>query len=75
MFTDFTFTPELRLVDGRVIRNVEDAVAFVREHEPRPGIDNRDEVLHGLERAQTREQAHAAAHQFLLWLEELEIVE
>ena len=43
--------------------------------EPRPGIDRRDEVLHGLERAQTREQAHAAAHQFLRWLEELEIVE
>jgi hypothetical protein len=75
MVRDFYFTPELRLIDGRIIRDLSDAIAFVREHESRPGIDQRDEVLHALERAQTREEAHAAAHQFVRWLEELEIVE
>jgi hypothetical protein len=75
MAIDFNFTPELRLTDGRIIRNIADAIGFAREHESRPGIDQRDEVLHALERAQTREEAHAAAHQFLRWLEELEIVD
>jgi hypothetical protein len=41
----------------------------------RPGVDQRDEVLHAIERAQTKEQAHAAAHSFLRWLEELEVLE
>ena len=35
----------------------------------------RDEVLHALERAQNQEEAHAAAHLFLRWLEELEMIE
>ena len=74
MAVEFNFTPELRLADGRIIRNIEDALAFAREHEPRPGVDMRDEILHALERARTREQAHAAAHLFLRWLEELELV-
>ena len=72
---EFHFTPELHLVDGRIIRNLEDAAGYAREHELRPGVDQRDEVLHALERAQTKEQAHAAAHKFLRWLEELEVVE
>ena len=75
MVDNFNFTPELRLIDGRIIRDLADAIAYVREHESRPGIDQRDEVLHALERAQTREEAHAAALQFVRWLEELEIVE
>jgi hypothetical protein len=74
MTVEFNFTPELHLKDARIIRNIEDAAAFAREHEPRPGVDIRDEVLHALERAQSREQAHAAAHLFLRWLEELELV-
>jgi len=75
MTVEFSFTPELRLKDGRIIRNLGDATAFAREQEARPGVDNRDEVLHGLERAKNREEAHAAAHRFLRWLEELEFVE
>ena len=71
---NFNFTPELRLVDGRVIRNLEDAASFCREQEARPGVDQRDEVLHAIERAKTAKQGHAAAHLFLRWLEELEIV-
>lgn len=73
--SNFRFSPELRLVDGRIIRNLEDAARFAREQETRPGVDQRDEVLHAIERAQTQEEAHAAAHLFLRWLEELEIVE
>ena len=38
------------------------------------GVDQRDEILHGMERATTREEAHAAAHRFLRWLEKLELV-
>jgi len=72
---EFYFTPELHLADGRIIRNLDDAAAYAREHELRPGVDRRDEVLHTIERARTREQAHAAAHLFLRWLEELEVVE
>jgi hypothetical protein len=75
MVIEFNFTPELRLTDGRIIRNIEDATAFVREHQARPGVDIRDEVLHALERAENREQAHAAAHLFLRWLEELHLVD
>ncbi len=74
MTIEFNFTPELHLRDGRVIRHLDDAIGFAREQELRPGIDQRDEILHAMERATTREQAHAAAHQFLRWLEELEVV-
>jgi hypothetical protein len=75
MPTEFYFTPELHLKDGRVIRDIEDALAFAREQEPRPGVDQRDEVLHKMERANSKEETHAAAHLFLRWLEELEILE
>jgi hypothetical protein len=74
MIPEFFFTPELHLRDGRIIRDLEDAAGFAREQEARPGVDQRDEVLHTIERAQTREQAHAAAHMFVRWLEELDVV-
>jgi hypothetical protein len=74
MAIEFHFTPELHLRDGRIIRNLDDAVGFAREQEVRPGVDERDEVLHAMERATTHEEAHAAAHQFLRWLEALEVV-
>ena len=50
-------------------------LGFAREQEPRLGVDQRDEVLHTMERAKTNEETHAAAHLFLRWLEELEILE
>jgi hypothetical protein len=75
MSIEFNFTPELHLVDGRIIRNMEDAISFAREQEARPGVDRRDEVLHALERARSGEEAYAAANLFLCWLEELEIVD
>jgi len=75
MAAEFYFTPELRLKDGRLIRDIEDALSFAREQEARPGVDQRDEVLHKMERAESKEEAHAAAHSFLRWLEELNILE
>ena len=71
---EFDFTPELHLVDGRIVRNIDDALLFAREHEVRPGVDRRDEVIHRLERANTREEAYAAASHFVSWLEELGIL-
>ena len=70
----FNFTPELHLIDGRIVRNIDDAILFLREHEVRPGVDRRDEVMHMLERAETREEVHAAALHFIAWLEELGIL-
>ena len=83
MAVEFYFTPELHLKDGRirdlrdgrVIRDLEDAISFAREQEARPGVDQRDEVLHRIERAESDEEAHAAAHSFVRWLEELDILE
>jgi hypothetical protein len=71
---EFYFTPELHLKDGRIIRDLEDAASFAREHELRPGMDQRDEVLHKLERADSQETAHAAAHFFVRWAEELDLL-
>ena len=75
MATEFYFTPELHLTDGRIIRNIDDAMSFAREQEARPGVDQRDEILHKMERAESEEETHAAAHAFLRWLEELGILE
>jgi hypothetical protein len=75
MAAAFYFTPELHLKDGRIIRHIDDALSFAREQEARPGVDQRDEVLHKIERAQSQEEAHAAAHSFLRWLEELDVLE
>ena len=46
MATQFYFTPELHLKDGRIIRDLDDAASFAREQEVRPGVDQRDEILH-----------------------------
>src|SRR5215469_17608705 len=46
---EFYFTPELHLKDGRIIRDLDDATSFAREQEARPGVDQRDEVLHRIE--------------------------
>ncbi len=63
--------PPIRLRDGRIIDSVGDAIALLREHESRPGVDDRDEVLHRLERAQTEEEVHAAIGGFVVWASEL----
>ena len=43
MAAAFYFTPELHLKDGRIIRDIGDALNFAREQEARPGVDQRDE--------------------------------
>src|SRR3981189_3103875 len=75
MATEVYFTPELHLKDGRIIRDLDDAASFAREQEVRPGDDQRDEVLHRIERAKRKEEAHAAAHSFVRWLEQLDVLE
>ena len=75
MTFDLLFNPELRLVDGTVIRDREDAVRFARAQELRPGIDERDEVLHRLERASRPEEFEGAAQHFRRWLAGLELID
>jgi len=72
--SSFLIRSELRLRDGRVITSIVEAIAYVREHELRPGIDARDEVLHRLERARSESELEAAAEAFLDWLEELDLI-
>ena len=74
MSPDLVFDPELRLRDGTVIRTREDAIAFARAQEVRPGVDERDEVLHRLERASRPEEAEAAGRHFRRWLAQLEML-
>jgi hypothetical protein len=66
--------PELTMRDGRIIRSLGDAVALLREHEARPGVDVRDEVLHRLERARTEQERKEAADAFVAWAEELDLL-
>jgi hypothetical protein len=61
---EFYFTPELHLKDGRIIRDLDDAASFAREQEVRPGVDQRDEVLHKVERAKSKEEAHVQHTRF-----------
>jgi hypothetical protein len=71
---DLLIEPELALRDGRTIRSIADALALLREHEGRPGIDNRDEVLHGFERAQSDSELQRAAEAFLAWTKKLDLL-
>ncbi len=66
--------PNIPLRDGRIIRSIGDAIALVREHEARPGIDDRDEVLHHLERANTDGERRLAAAEFVAWAKELDLL-
>jgi hypothetical protein len=70
---EIIFNPEIQLINGTIIRNGEDATIFLRAHEARPGVDERDEILHLLERAQTPEQIASAGDRFREWLRELEV--
>ena len=70
----FLIEPELRLRGGRTIRSLRDAITLLREHESRPGVDDRDEVLHKLERATTDQERQDAVRAFLEWLKELDML-
>src|ERR1700724_2195283 len=54
------FQRALHIRDGRTIRSVADAIALLREHEARPGVDARDVVLHRLERAHNEQEIQQA---------------
>jgi hypothetical protein len=60
--------------DGRILRTLADAIALLREHEARPGVDVRDEVLHRLERARTDEEQQQATSAFITWVKELDLL-
>jgi len=75
MVADFAFSPELRLMNGSIIRNRDDAVGFLRAQEARPGVDERDEILHLIERAEDENAARQAALRFRHWLRELEVLD
>jgi hypothetical protein len=66
--------PELYMRDGRIIHSFADAIALLREHEARPGVDVRDEVLHRLERAHSEKERQEAADAFVAWAEELDLL-
>ena len=66
--SQFLLDPAIRLNNGRTIRTLAEAIALVREHEARPGVDDRDEVLHQLERAKTEEERAKAVRRFRAWL-------
>ena len=53
----------------RTRRALLESTSFAQE------IDQRDEVLHKLERADSQETAHAAAHFFVRWAEELDLLD
>jgi hypothetical protein len=75
MSTEFAFAPEIRLMDGSVIRNREDALFFLRAQEARPGVDDRDELLHAIERADEPSAIAHAGRRFRDWLRQLEILD
>ena len=67
-FADFELKPAIRLNEGRMIRTVGDAIKLLHEHEARPGVDDRDEVLHLLERAQDEAQRDESIRRFRGWI-------
>jgi hypothetical protein len=71
---EFSLDPVLQLRDGWRIASLADAIAYLREHEQRPGVDTRDEVLHRLERAQTDRERQQAAEAFVAWAAELDLL-
>ena len=75
MTVDFLFNPELRLLDGTVIRDRADALSFLRVQETRPGVDERDELLHLIERANESGTIEVAGIRFRDWLRELEVLD
>jgi hypothetical protein len=68
----FEFTPALRLRDGRVVRNSDDALEITRAaHDHTAG---REEILHWLEGATTQGQTTTAKLVFIAWLQERGLV-
>jgi hypothetical protein len=75
MKPDLIFNPELRLRDGTVIRDRQDALAFARRFQPQPALGVDKHILHVLENAITPEEVEAAAQRFRGWLKRLDLVD
>jgi hypothetical protein len=72
MSPDLVFDPEIRLTDGTIIRNREDAIAFARQRVRRDSSESRH-IVHSLESARP-EEVEAAAQQFRRWVVRLKLV-
>jgi hypothetical protein len=73
MALDLIFNPEIRLADGTIIRNRDDAIAFARRRTRRESSESR-QIVQSLESAMRPEQVEAAARQFRSWLTRLEFI-
>jgi hypothetical protein len=72
MGPDLTFDPEIRLTDGTIIRNREDAIAFARQHVRRDSSES-GQIVHSLE-SMRPEEVEAAARRFRRWVARLNLV-
>ena len=70
---DLVFNPEIRLADGTIIRNREDAIAFARRRVSPASSESR-RIVQSLESAGRPEEVEAAARQFRSWLTRLEFI-
>lgn len=65
--SEFSLDPPIRINGLRTLWTADDALALLREHGARPGVDDRDEVRHQLERAKTEDELRAAVARFRKW--------
>jgi hypothetical protein len=67
MTIDLAFNPEMRLIDGTVIRDGRDAIAFAPELARSGSVEGR-EILGLLESATRPEECKAAAQRLRGWI-------
>jgi hypothetical protein len=67
MIIDLVFNPEMRLIDGTIIRDGRDAIAFARKR-ARLGSAEGREILGLLENATSPEECEAAAQRLRGWI-------
>jgi hypothetical protein len=75
MSIDLVFSPEIRLSDGTIIRNREDAIAFARQHQMGQGRSESQQILRILESATRPEEIEAVARRFRSWVIRLKSVD
>jgi hypothetical protein len=75
MIIKLNFASELRLTDGRVIRNTDDAAAFAHEHKRARGVDMAWRKSCTCWSGRDGREGRAAAHLVLRWLEALDLAE
>jgi hypothetical protein len=75
MVLDLVFNPEIRLADGTIIRNRDDAIAFARRQQVHLARDQSGPILRILENATRPEEIEAAARQFRSWVTRLKLID